>query len=287
MWDEQDRVSHVFYCAITNQPITAGSGKRQAQQSYNLKLKAGCYEQFIDDMTTYDPPQRDKDLTPELNGIHDVMEVSRNHIVVHHDNQEGYYLELNGKKVAFRIWIGNLFNCSFSLYSLLVIFPCLLSVIFMPIFLKSGPIIEPLNIILFFILIFLLMSVLGWIFGINDLCKLRKKGYVEMNTSMICLDIGLLLAIIINIITLYRDDLFIVALCSIGINLAILFWTNSILYKFHRQWSIHKKLFNAPNSDFIPYIPFATIMIFLYSFLYFGISINPFYWAYKFLDLFF
>lgn len=132
-------------------------------------------------MTTYTPPQREKRRTHELNGMHDIMGVSINNIVVHHNNQEGCYLELNGKKVAFRIWIGNLFNCTYSLilYSLLVILPCLLSVILTPIFLDSKPIFKPLYILCFFIHIFLLMSILGWIYGINNLCKLRKKVFLR------------------------------------------------------------------------------------------------------------
>lgn len=113
------------------------------------------------------------------------------------DKDKGLYININGKQIPSRISVGSLFNCESAIvyFSIFIVAP-LIFVLFSfnlnePIFMK---VLRGLQSIV------AIVAILGWIYGINDLCKLRKKGFFEINFAFISFNLVFLFGLIFQLI---------------------------------------------------------------------------------------
>lgn len=192
------------------------------------------------------------------------------------DNYD-FFIEIEGRKIPSRIWIGNLFNCSASLnyFSIFVILPIIVSIIAIG---ESPFVSNPLYILLNLVNI---CGVLSWIYGINDLSKLRKRGFIEMNISLFSLDISFIINLIFYICAWHLSLYYFIGLFLF---LLIIYWNNYILFKIYNGWDRYKHLFIYSNSDYIPFYVLLFIFIIIYLGKTFSFSTNIYYYLHQLLN---
>lgn len=187
------------------------------------------------------------------------------------------FIEIEGRKIPARIWIGNFFNCSDLLiyFSIFIILPIIAATICIAISVYSS---TPLFVFLNLVNI---CGFLSWIYGINDLSKLRKKGFIEMNISIYSLDIAFIIFLIFYI---SRWEFNIGYFVSLIFLLLIIFWNNYILFKIYKGWNQYKHLFTSASSNWIPLPYLLFIFIIIYLGKTFDFSINVFYYLHQLLN---
>lgn len=176
-------------------------------------------------------------------------------------NKKEIFIEIEGRRIPARIWIGNLFDCSNSLiYFSIFVIPAIIS---LTIGLTNGSW-SSTALGIFWGLVNI-CGVISWIYGINDLSKLRKKGFIEINISLFSLNISFIIFLIFQI---YRWELDNDPYFVLFLTLLLIFFNNYVLFKIYKGWKKNKHLFTCSNSQWIPYP--ALLAIFLY--LYLGIT---------------
>ena len=193
------------------------------------------------------------------------------------ENRKELFIEIEGRKIPARIWIGDLFNCpnSLVLFSIFVILPYIAAIIGIG---KSDYASSPLFV---FWNLINICGVLSWIYGINDLSKLRKKGFIELNISIFSLDISLICSLILFIIHWELSWHFFI---SLFILLLIIFWNNYNLFKIYKGWNKYKHLFTCEISDYIPFQALLFIFLIIYLGRTFDFSTNIFYYLHQFFN---
>lgn len=196
----------------------------------------------------------------------------------------GLSIDINGKQIPARISIGELFGCSSAInyFSIFIISPLVLSLLWRiaPSPIENEP--KILYIVRILQNVSIIICSLAWIYGLNDLCKLRKKGGVEINFAFVALNIICLFGLIQQLFFWQTSWS---SFGTITFWMLIVFLCNILYYKIVKGFKAYKSFFTAPQSDWIPFPALTAIILIIYLSEVFKFEINPIYYLHQLTSL--